>query len=59
LIRCFVCDENGKEYNKNFFDEGMFPSAMTALLTSSPSALTFETVEDTLLIEINFAAYDS
>jgi len=57
LMRCFVCDENGKEYNKNFFDEGMFPGAMTALLTSSPSALTFETVEDTLLIEINFAAY--
>ena len=57
LMRCFVCDENGKEYNKNFFDEGMFPGAMTALLTSSPSALAFETIEDTLLIEIDFLSY--
>ena len=30
---------------------------MMALLTSSPSALTFEKVGDTLLIEINFTAY--
>ena len=45
LIRCFACDESGKEYNKNFFDEGMFPGAMTALLTSSPSMLSFETIE--------------
>ena len=57
LIRCFACDESGKEYNKNFFDEGMFPGAMTALLTSSPSILSFETIEDSLLIEIDFSAY--
>ena len=57
LIRCFVCDENGKEYNKNFFDEGMFPGSMTALLRSSPSMLSFETIEDTLIIEIDFSAY--
>ena len=57
LIRCFVCDENGKEYNKNFFDEGMFPGSMTALLTSCPSVLAFETIEDSLLIEIDFLAY--
>ncbi|MGK0272822.1 MAG: CRP-like cAMP-binding protein [Cocleimonas sp.] len=57
LIRCFVCDENGKEYNKNFFNEGMFPGAMTALLKSSPSMLSFETIEDTLIMEIDFLAY--
>jgi len=57
LIRCFSCDDKGNEYNKNFFDEGMFPGAMTALLTSSPSALAFETLEDSLIIEIDFTAY--
>ncbi|MFT5840957.1 MAG: CRP-like cAMP-binding protein [Flavobacteriales bacterium] len=57
LIRCFACDESGKEYNKNFFDEGMFPGAMTALLTSSPSMLTFEAIEDSLIIEIDFSDY--
>jgi CRP-like cAMP-binding protein len=57
LMRGFVCDEKGKEYNKMFFDEGMFPGSMTALLTSSPSMLAFETIEDTLIIEVDFASY--
>ena len=57
LLRCFSCDEKGVEYNKNFFDEGKFPGAMTALLTSTPSSLAFEAIEDSLLIEINFSAY--
>lgn len=57
LIRGFVCDEKGNEYNKNFFDEGKFPGSMTALLTSTPSILAFETIEDTLIIEIDFSAY--
>ena len=57
LVRCFVCDEKGNEYNKNFFDEGKFPGSMTSLLTSAPSALAFETIEESLIIEIDFAAY--
>ena len=31
LIRGFVCDDNGNEYNKKFFDEDKFPGAMSAL----------------------------
>lgn len=57
LIRCFVCDEKGNEYNKNFFDEGKFPGSMTALLTSTPSTLAFEALEDSHIIEIDFLAY--
>lgn len=57
LVRGYVCDEDGHEYNKNFFDEGMFPGAMTALLTSTPSVLAFEAVEETLIIEIDFSGY--
>jgi len=57
LIRCFVCDENGNDYNKIFFAEGTFPGAMTALLTSSPSLLAFEALEESLIIEIDFARY--
>jgi CRP-like cAMP-binding protein len=57
LVRCFSCDEKGNEYNKMFFDEGKFPGSMTALLTSSPSMLAFEAIEDSLIIEINFTAY--
>ncbi|MDC0602863.1 cyclic nucleotide-binding domain-containing protein [Aliiglaciecola sp.] len=57
LIRCFVCDEKGNEYNKMFFDEDKFPGSMSALLTASPSVLTFETIEDSIIIEIDFVAY--
>lgn len=57
LVRCFASDEKGNEYNKMFFDEGMFPGPMTALLTSSPSLLAFEAIEDSLIIEIDFASY--
>lgn len=57
LVRCFACDEKGNEYNKMFFNEGKFPGSMTALLTSTLSTLALETIEDSLLIEIDFAAY--
>jgi CRP-like cAMP-binding protein len=57
LVRCFVCDEKGNEYNKNFFDEGTFPGSMSALLTSSPSVVTFEAIEDSLLIDLDFLSY--
>ena len=57
LVRCFSCDEKGNEYNKMFFDEGKFPGSMTALLTSCPSMLAFETIEDSQIIEIDFSAY--
>lgn len=57
LIRCYSCDENGNEYNKNFFNEGMFPGSMSALLTSTPSKLAFETLEDSFIIEIDFHSY--
>ncbi|GAA6168651.1 Crp/Fnr family transcriptional regulator [Sessilibacter corallicola] len=57
LFRCYVCDEKGTEYNKNFFDEGMFPGSMTALLTHTPSKLAFQALEASDVIEINFSAY--
>lgn len=57
LMRCFVYDDKGNEYNKMFFDEGKFPGSMTALLTSTPSFLAFEAIETTILVEINFAEY--
>jgi len=57
LIRGFVCDDKGNEYNKKFFDEGQFPGSMSALLTNQPSKLGFDALEKTVLIEIDFLAY--
>ena len=57
LVRAFVLDEKGHEYNKMFFNENMFPGAMTALLTESPSLFGFETIEKTKSITIDFQGY--
>jgi CRP-like cAMP-binding protein len=57
LLRNFVIDENGNEYNKIFFDEGTFPGSMVALLKSEPSQFTIEALEPSSIIEINFIEY--
>lgn len=59
LVRGYSCDEKGNEYNKVFFDEGMFPGSMSALLTSTPSLLAFEAIEQSIVVDINFAGYRS
>jgi CRP-like cAMP-binding protein len=57
IVRAFICDEEGNEYNKRFFSEGAFPGAMVALLLSEPSTFTIEALEDSQLILINHKEY--
>ena len=57
LLRAYVTDEKGNEYNKAFFDEGKYPGAMTALLTDSPSVMTIEALEDSIVVTIDFRRY--
>ncbi|WP_105102269.1 Crp/Fnr family transcriptional regulator [Microbulbifer pacificus] len=57
LFRAYVLDNKGTEYNKNFFPEGRFPGAMTALLRGEPSQFTIEALEDSEIIEIDHAGY--
>lgn len=59
LFRTFITDENGNEYNKNFFYEGTFPGSMTALLRHEPSQFAIVALEPAQIIEIDFAAYRS
>ncbi len=42
---------------KTFFDEGMFPGSMAALLTETPSQFAFEALEASEVLLIDFAAY--
>ncbi|PUA27771.1 MAG: hypothetical protein B0W54_14645 [Cellvibrio sp. 79] len=59
LFRTFITDENGNEYNKNFFYEGTFPGSMTALLRHEPSQFAIVALEPAQIIEIDFPAYRS
>jgi len=57
LLRAYVTDLNGNEYNKIFFSENSFPGSMVALLTASTSAFSIATLEESYLLQINFKAY--
>jgi CRP-like cAMP-binding protein len=57
IMRAFVCDAEGNEYNKRFFSEGSFPGSMVALLLANPSTFTIEALEDSQLILINHKEY--
>jgi len=57
LLRVFITDDKGNEYNKMFFDEGTFPGSMAALLTATPSQFIIESLERSSIIVINFNAY--
>ncbi len=59
LLRAFVTDNAGNEYNKNFFDEASFPGSMASLLTQTPSSFTFEALEPSVIVTIDFARYRS
>jgi len=53
----FHLDENGQEYNKRFFSEGEFPACMSSLLTTTPSALSVECLENSAVLKIDFRGY--
>ena len=57
LLRVYVSDEEGNEYNKIFFDEGTFPGAMAALLTGRPSRIAIQALEATCMLSIDFDGY--
>ena len=59
LMRAYVIDENGNEYNKNFFSEGRFPGCMSALLNNEASWIAIQALEACEIVEINHAKFRS
>jgi len=57
LLRTYILDEKGSEYNKKFFSEGMFPGSMVALLNNEPSNFEIQALEDCQLVQIDFKKY--
>ena len=56
LMRVYLSSESGKECNKNFFIPLCFVGSFTSLITKQPSKLTYETLTDCKLYEIDFNA---
>lgn len=57
LLRTYIFDIKGTEYNKTFFSEGMFPGSMVSLLNNEPSEFEIQALEECELIEIDFKKY--
>tara|TARA_Y100001960_G_scaffold314387_1_gene378521 strand:- start:364 stop:963 length:600 start_codon:yes stop_codon:yes gene_type:complete len=57
LMRAYLIDEEGNEFNKNFFAEGRFPGSMSALLNNQTSFLGIEALEDCDIITIDFKQF--
>jgi len=57
LLRAFVTDLQGNEYNKIFFREKSFPGSMVSLLTTTPSLFDIQALEDSVVVSIDFKGY--
>ncbi len=57
MMRVYLSSEEGKEFNKKFFLPLSFVASLTALITKETSRLTYETLTDCKLYELNFDAF--
>ncbi len=57
LMRAYVADSEGNEFNKNFFYEGRFPGSMSALINNEASFLAIQALEDCEIVEIDFTKF--
>lgn len=53
IVRVYY-NKEGNEYNKTFFTPGMFPTPLTALLSNTPSALSFQALTPCQLISFSY-----
>ena len=56
VIRVYY-SKDGNEYNKTFFVPGMFPTAITALLSDAPSALSFQALVPSRLVAFSYPKF--
>jgi CRP-like cAMP-binding protein len=57
LLRYFVRDVDGNDYNKIFFDEGTFPGPIAALLRGEPADVSIQALEPSRVLSFDFAGY--
>lgn len=54
LMRVYLSTESGKQFNKNFFMPICFVGSFTALIKKKPSKLSYETLTDCKVYELDF-----
>ena len=56
VIRVYY-SKDGNEYNKTFFISGTFPTPLTALLSDSPCALSFQALTHSKLVRFSYKGF--
>lgn len=56
VVRVFY-NKEGNEYNKTFFMPGTFPTPLTALLSDTPSSLSFQALLPSQLIKFSYSEF--
>lgn len=63
VVRSFYTNQNGQEYNKNFFVAPVFIGSYTSLITQKPNQLAQQALTDCIIIEMDYlkvkALYDT
>ncbi|WP_028978758.1 Crp/Fnr family transcriptional regulator [Sporocytophaga myxococcoides] len=57
LFRYLYVDKTGKEFTKNFITEGKFIVSYSAMIAQKPSILYIEALEDSTILEIDYAQW--
>lgn len=57
ILRAYCTDINGNSYNKNLFMEHDFAGSKVSAMQKTPSAFTLESLEDSVLISIDYSKY--
>ncbi len=57
LMRAYIDAESGKQYNKKIFTPMAFVGPLTGIITNKPSKLTYETLTECKVFEIDFGKF--
>lgn len=57
IMRAYMNAENGKQHNKKIFAPRSFVGGLTAIITNTPSRLTYEALTKCEIFEIDFKAF--
>lgn len=57
LLRVVITDADGRQYNKNFFEENSFPGSMAALLGGTASRFQVDALEPSRVVTIHFSGF--
>lgn len=54
VVRCYLCAESGKEYNKSFYFPYSFMGSLTALVKNRPSVFIYEAISECEIYEVDY-----